>query len=231
MLALFKIENSIAIVMFFAAILSISPIQAQSRITVQTHQVGFFSLEFNGQFYDFNQTYFSLPNVVSGMHHVRLHQWVEGFGNQGTWNILYQGALQVLPMQNTVINYQPMFGAQVQYQPIIAQPPSHPSTVFPNGMHPGWLLGMDNASFQHFMQELNRISFDSNKLSYAQFAIQNNGIYVQQLTQILSRFNFDSNRLELAKFAYPFTIDRQNFFKLQSSFAFQSTFRKLMESI
>jgi hypothetical protein len=231
MLTYIQRESRIAIVILFAAILSVASAQAQAQLSVQTAQVGFYSLELNGQFHDFNQMHFTLPHVLPGMHQVRLHKWVDGIGNQGSWNLLYQGAIQVLPMQNTILNYQPMFGVQILHQPIMVLPNQHGGTVFPNGMHPGWLMGMDNASFQQFMIELNRISFDSNKLTYAQFAIRNNGIYVHQLQMILSRFNFDGNRLELAQFAYPFTIDRQNYFKLQSSFAFQSNFRKLMESL
>lgn len=231
MLRFIKKENSIAIVILFAVFLSLSPVRAQAQLTVQTNQVGFYSLELHGQFHDFNQIYFTLLRVLPGIHQVRLHKWVDNVGHQGTWSLLYQGAVQILPMQNTVLNYQPMFGVQIQHQPIIGTPNLHSGTTFPNPIHPGWLIGMDNASFQHFMNELNRIAFDSNKITYAQFAIRTNGIYVHQLQTIMSRLNFDNNRLELAQFAYMFTIDRQNYFKLQGSFAFQSNFRKLMESI
>lgn len=231
MISRIKNESRIAIVMLFAAILSLSSLQAQAQLTVQTNQVGFYSLELNGQFHDFNQMHYTLTHVLPGMHQVRLHKWVDGFGNQGTWNLLYQGAIQVLPMQNTLITYQSIVGVQIQHQPIVGMPNQNSGNIFTNGMHPGWLMGMDNPSFQHFMNELNRITFDSNKLTYAQFAIRNNGIYVHQLQTILSSMNFDGNRLELAEFAYAFTIDRQNYFKLQSSFAFQSNYRKLLESL
>jgi hypothetical protein len=54
---------------------------------------------------------------------------------------------------------------------------------------------------------------------------------VAQLKIALGRLSFDSNRLDLAKYAYPFTIDRQNYFLLQDAFSFQSNFRALMSSI
>lgn len=232
MLAFIQRESRIAIVMLFAAIFNLGISQAQSQLSVQINQAGFYSLELNGQFHDFNQMYFSLPNVMPGMYTVRLHQWIQGFGNQGNWNVIYHGQVNVLPMQNTQITYNPMYGAQIQHIPIMGIPNQPGNSPMPMPIVGNmWLMGMDAAAFQHFITELGRMSFDSNKLQYAQFAIRKNGIYVHQLQTALSKFSFDSNRLELAKYAYQFTLDRQNYFMLQSSFSFQSNFRKLMDSL
>lgn len=223
-------ESRIAIAVLFAVFFNFGILKGQAQLSVQTNQLGFYSLELNGQFHDFNQSYFTLQQIP-GMHYVRLHHWIQGVGNQGVWNVIYQGSLNLLAMQNTLLRVNPGLGVQVQYLPIQFSPTPAGTAVFPNPMQPGFMMGMDAAAFQHFLQELGRISFDSNRLNYAQFAIRKNGIFVHQLQLALSKFSFDSGRLELAKFAYPFTIDRQNYFMLQNSFTFQSNFRKLMESI
>jgi hypothetical protein len=230
MLARIKTESRIAIVMFFAAIMSFSAVRAHANLTVQTYEMGHFSLELNGQFYDFNQNMFSMPNIMPGMYNVRLHRWMPSFGNQGTWNIVYQGVVQVLAMHNTVLNYNSWTGATVQHHPVVGGPnmPHPPNPGMPIG---GFFMGMDPMAFDQFMVQLNNISFDSNKLDFAKFAIRQNGITVAQLRQVLARFSFDSNRLNVAQFAYQFTIDRHNYFMLQDAFAFQSNFRRLMEGI
>jgi hypothetical protein len=236
MLAIIKRESSIAIVMFFAAIMSFSAVRAHANLTVQTSEMGHFSLELNGQFYDFNQNMFSMPNIMPGMYNVRLHRWMPSFGNQGTWNIVYQGVVQVLAMHNTVLNYNSWTGATVQHLPMMTGPnmpyPPVPGMPSAPGMPiGGFFMGMDPLAFDQFMVQLNNISFDSNKLDFAKFAVRQNGITVAQLRQALTRFSFDSNRLNLAQFAYQFTIDRHNYFMLQDAFTFQSNFRKLMDSI
>lgn len=236
MLAIIKRESRIAIVMFFAAILSFSYARANANLTVQTSEMGHFSLELNGQFFDFNQNIFSMPNVMPGVYNVRLHRWIPSFGNQGTWNIVYQGSVHVMAMHSTILTYNAWMGTTVQHHPIVGGPnmPYPPMPGMPNapGMPiGGFFMGMDPMAFDQFIVQLNNISFDSNKLDFAKFAIRQNGITVAQLRVALGRFSFDSNRLNLARFAYQFTIDRHNYFMLQDAFSFQSNFRSLMESI
>jgi hypothetical protein len=239
MLARIKRESRIAIAVLFAAVMSFSHVKANANLTVQTSETGYFSLELNGQFYDFNQNMFSMPNLMPGVYNVRLHRWIQGFGNQGTWQIVYQGMINVMAMHNTILTYNSWSGTTVQHLPIMGGPNMpHPPMPGGPGMpnNPampigGFFMGMDPVAFDQFIVQLNNISFDSNKLDFAKFAIRQNGITVAQLRVALGRFSFDSNRLSLAKFAYQFTIDRHNYFMLQDAFTFQSNFRSLMESI
>jgi hypothetical protein len=238
MLAQIKKESRIAIVVLFAGIMSFGQVRANANLTVQTSEMGFYSLEMNGQFIDFNQNVYTLPNVMPGVHNVRLHKWVQGFGNQGNWNVVFQSLVHVLPMHNTVIMYNAWGGTTVQHHPIAGTPnmpfpnPGGPGGVGAPGMPGGgFAMGMAPMVFDQFIAQMDNMSFDSNKVEYAKFAIRQNGITVAQLKIALGRLSFDSNRLDLAKYAYPFTIDRQNYFLLQDAFSFQSNFRALMSSI
>lgn len=238
MLAKIKRESRIAIVVLFAGIMSFSQVRANANLSVQTSEMAYYSLEMNGQFFDFNQNTFTLPNVVPGVYNIRLHRWNQGFGNQGTWNVIFQSAVHVLPMHNTVIAFNSWSGAQVQHFPLVVGPnnpqpgPGGPGMPLPPGMHNGgYLMGMSPVVFDQFIAQMDNMSFDSNKVEYAKFAIRQNGITVAQLKLALGRISFDGNRLDLAKYAYQFTIDRQNYFMLQDAFSFQSNFRELMRSI
>jgi hypothetical protein len=236
MLARIKTESRIAIVMLFAVLMSFNHAKANANLTVQTTEIGHFSLELNGQFYDFNQNMFAMPNMMPGAYNVRLHRWIQGFGNQGVWQMVYQGMVHVMAMHNTILTYNAWTGTTIQHHPIMGGPnaPHPPMPGVPNtpGMPiGGFFMGMDPMAFDQFLVQLDNISFDSNKLDFAKFAIRQNGITVAQLRMALGRFSFDSNRLNLAQFAYQFTIDRHNYFMLQDAFAFQSNFRRLMQSI
>lgn len=235
MLAQIKRESRIAIVVLFVGIMSFGQVKANANLTVQTSEMGFYSLEMNGQFFDFNQNTYTLPNVMPGVHNVRIHRWIQGFGNQGSWNIVFQGVVNVMHMHNTIILYNSWSGTHVQHYPIMGGPNMpFPNQGMPgaNGMHNGgYLMGMTPVVFDQFIMQMNNMSFDSNKVEYAKFAIRQNGITVAQLKIAMGKLSFDSNRLDLAKNAYQFTIDRQNYFLLQDAFSFQSNFRALMSSI
>lgn len=235
MLAKITRESCIAIAVLFAGMMGLNHAMANANLTVQTNEIGYYSLEMNGQFHDFNQTMYTLPNVMPGMHNVRLHRWVQGFGNQGSWNIVFQGMVSVMHMHNTILTYNAWTGTHVQHHPIIQGPnmpypnPGMPGVPgMPNG---GFFMGMEPMAFEQFLLQMDNMSFDSNKLDYAKFAIRQNGITVAQLRTTLGRLSFDSNRLNLAQYAYQFTVDRQNYFMLQGAFTFESNFRKLMRSI
>lgn len=235
MLARITRESRIAIVVLFAGMMSLSNAKAAANLTVQTNEMGYYSLEMNGQFFDFNQNTYTMPNVMPGVHNVRLHRWVQGFGNQGNWNIVFQGMVNVLHMHNTLLIYNSWTGATVQHHPMMGGPnmpyPNPGMPGVPGMPNSGFFMGMEPMAFEQFLLQMDNMSFDSNKLEYAKFAIRQNGITVAQLRAALGRLSFDSNRLDLAKYAYQFTFDRQNYFMLQGAFSFESNFRKLMRSI
>ncbi len=172
MLPIILKESRVAIVILFAVFSFSVRSLAQSQLSVQMSQPGFYTVEMNGQFHYFNQLYYTVPNVWPGVHQVRLHQWVQGFANQGYWSVIYQGQVNVLPMQNVLLVHHPMNGTQIQYLPVVGLP--HPNQQNPIPVSGTWTMGMDAAAFQHFVNELGRMSFDSNRLQYAQFAIRKN---------------------------------------------------------
>jgi len=224
-----KIESRIAIVILFAAFM-IANARAQALFTVNTSQLGTYSLEFNNQFHDFNQSTHTLHNVPSGVFVTRLHQWIPtGFGNHGHWQLIHSGTVHILPMHQTIMNVNAWSGVSVQHIPIMVGPPQpFPGGGFPTG---GFFMGMDPVAFDQLLFQLDQIAFDSRKLELAQFAISHSGISVSQLKMVLRKFTFDSNRLTLSKSVYPNTIDRHNYWMLSDVFTFQSNFRELMNSL
>lgn len=234
MLAQIKKESRIAIVVLFAAILNLGNARANANLTVQISELGFYALELNGQFFDFNQNVYTLPNLNPGMYHVRLHKWIQSSENQWFWHVLFDNLVQVMHMHNTILVYSAWTGITVQHHPMMPPPvPYNPNPTPGNPGMPGYgfHFGMEPNAFSHFIGQLDQMSFDSNKVEFAKFAIRQNGITVAQLISALHKFSFDSNRLDLAMYAYEYSVDRQNYFMLQSAFTFESNFRKLIQSI
>ena len=88
----------------------------------------------------------------------------------------------------------------------------------------------------HFMsnQELNTVlyairneAFSSDKLAIARQAVLFQNVKASQVVEIGNQFSFESDRLEFAKMAYENTIDKQNYYMVNSIFHFSSSKREL----
>ena len=79
---------------------------------------------------------------------------------------------------------------------------------------------MNQNSFNQFVSILVQEHFDTNRLKMAKQAISSNMMSVNQVSIILDKFTFDRAKLEFAKLAYRSTIDKENYFLLNSKFTF-----------
>lgn len=120
--------------------------------------------------------------------------------------------------------------------PNIPQNPNYPNNnnvppVNPNYPNNNIGYGMSVQTYQGLITQIQNASFDNNKVTIAKMAIKSNSISVNQLKGVLSELSFDSNRLDVAKFAYPYCVDKNNYFLLNDSFEFSSNASDLMKSI
>lgn len=85
---------------------------------------------------------------------------------------------------------------------------------------------------QAIMNSLRNEVSNRNKLRLAEIAVQSNQRFTSgQVRRIMTTFTFDSYRLKFAKFAYPYTIDRDNYYLLSSELTFSSNKRSLLAYI
>lgn len=90
---------------------------------------------------------------------------------------------------------------------------------------------VDNASFNLFIEELKKESFDPKRQERAIAYATKANLSADQIGQILKTFTFDSYKIEVAKKAYPKCYDKQNYFIWKSAFTFESNFNELEEFI
>jgi len=101
----------------------------------------------------------------------------------------------------------------------------------PNHDNHGGNYNYGAMNFQQFMPIFKKESFDSGKLELAKNYVATNRLNAQQIAEITRNFSFDSNRLAFAKYAYPYCIDKNNYFQLKPAFQFSSSYDDLVDSI
>jgi|GEM_PF-1292699 len=80
---------------------------------------------------------------------------------------------------------------------------------------------MPESTFKALVSAVNARSFSSDKMKVAKQGAQ--CLDVTQVETIMKLFSFEDQKLEFAKFAYPKTIDKENYFMLNSVFSFSSS--------
>ena len=93
-----------------------------------------------------------------------------------------------------------------------------------NGYQPSY-APMSLPDVAALVQALRRRSFDSSRLDLAKQALSQTAIRADDFREVLRTFDFDASRTELATFAYPYIVDRQNFYRVYDAFDFESNAR------
>lgn len=81
--------------------------------------------------------------------------------------------------------------------------------------------------FEAIRSTLASESFDNTRLSTAKQIVSSNPLSAAQITEICKLFSFESNRLDFAKYAYPYCVDKNMYFLVNTSFSYDSSKREL----
>lgn len=90
---------------------------------------------------------------------------------------------------------------------------------------------MDQGDFTEFLAEINKQSFDNNKLDMANQVLENTCLNTNQVKEILQVFAFEKTKLDFAKTAYNRTTDKNRYFTLNDAFSFSSSVTELNNHI
>ncbi len=129
----------------------------------------------------------------------------------------------------TTNNGKPVQQSQVTMKPQPKpQPQIQPQPVKPAG---GCASPMNTADFQAAKQSISSKSFEDSKLTIAKQIVGANCLMTDQVKEIMLLFSFESTRLDFAKYAYKYTYDKNNYYKLNDGFKFESSIDELNEFI
>lgn len=86
---------------------------------------------------------------------------------------------------------------------------------------------MSSSNFQSALASIDKQGFDDTKLSTAKSVIKSNCMTADQVATVCRKFGFEQTKLDFAKYAYQYTYDRNNYFKVNDVFDFDSSVEEL----
>ena len=130
----------------------------------------------------------------------------------------YAAATQVfghVPNQNALLNF--IKGQQVPTEPIPVEEP--PCRVTPG-------------DYQQIKTSIQKQTFNNTRLTLAKQIIRSKQCFTtHQMIGIVRLFEFESGKLEIAKYGYDFVVDKNNYYRMNDAFEFDSSTRSLDQYI
>ena len=160
----------------------------------------------------------TVTNIPDGRHHVRvLLDDAENhtFGQQV--NINHRGLTMVINKKGSYFGWEP------------TNPLSHQELTMALNTHPTPM--MTEQDFSTALAALASESYDNTRLILAKQIVAQNLMKASQIAEICKLFSFESNRLELAKYAYSHCGEKNRYYLVNASFAYDATKRELDEFI
>jgi hypothetical protein len=91
----------------------------------------------------------------------------------------------------------------------------------------GGCAAMSTADFNAAKESIGSKSFDDSKLKVAKQVLDNNCMSSAQVKEVIGLFSFEQSKLDLAKYAYGRTTDKNNYYKINDAFTFESSITEL----
>lgn len=86
---------------------------------------------------------------------------------------------------------------------------------------------MSNNDFESALETLRNENYDNTRFKIANQIAESNFMTTMQIKQICQLFSFENNKLEFAKRAYKSCVDKNNYFKINEVFKFDSDKQQL----
>lgn len=184
-------------------------------------------------------------NLYPGRHTLQVYRLNNGWGHLYS-TIVYQGTINLTANTEsfvTVLNGLNKIqfdrieainnGDPVQEKPLVFFDPRQP--IEPAPEHHGHFqepipcgsIAMRPYDFKMLKQTIDHGSFESTRLAIFKQALAYNYFTTAQVRELMDEFWFESSKLEVAKLAYPKTVDQNNYYLVNNSFAFSSSINEL----
>lgn len=95
----------------------------------------------------------------------------------------------------------------------------------------GCTMVMDAGEFSAAKSSVSSKSFEDSRMKVAKQITENNCLSTTQVKEIMGLFSFEGSKLDYAKFAYAYTYDKNNYYKINDAFGFESSIDELQTYI
>lgn len=96
---------------------------------------------------------------------------------------------------------------------------------------PACSTGMSATSFNEAKESIDSKGMDDSKLKVAKQVLDNNCMTSAQVKEVVELFSFEQSKLDFAKYAYGRTTDKNNYYKINDTFTFESSITELNNHI
>lgn len=86
---------------------------------------------------------------------------------------------------------------------------------------------MGTTDFSSMKKSISSKSFADSKMQVAQQATKGSCLTALQIKEVMELFDYEENRLDYAKFAYAYCVDKNNYYKVNDAFKFESSIEEL----
>ena len=201
----------------FGLICFLSTPLAASTLSIRLFDNTTFNLVFDNESYNAISSNISLENVSPGKHFLKISRYRgTPYGHIfGMPRIIFEGIIHI-HSGRTVYAMIDRYGRYFIEKEIVMNPP--PVYIAPY---------MNESDFSVLKASIDRLSFESSKLTLAEQAISSNILTSGQVFEIMELFTFESSKLTFAELAYPHVYDKNKYYIVNNAFTFSSSITSL----
>jgi hypothetical protein len=185
----------------------------------------------DNQFYNRPDNRYRILDVEPGTHYLQVMT--------NSYNPYYYGPYQQvifsgyvnIPAQSKITARIDRYG---RYKVLNVVPLCNAPVVYNNPPCPApvpYYAPMSGYDFDNLRQSIDSKSFESTRMEIAKQVLSQRYVTTQQVKELMNLLTFESSKLELAKFAFGRTVDKENYFRVNDAFTFESTIHELDDYI
>jgi len=200
-----------------------------SELLLDVHGQTLFTVSLDNRFYSHPDFRYHILDIGPGNHFLQVQTGNYYFPHH---QILFSGWIQIPAASRIkarivrfgryhVQEITPLYIAApvvyVQPVPLPAPPPCH--------------MAMSDYDFDMLRNSIESKSFESTRMQIVRQVLSNRFVTARQVMELMNLMWFESSKLELAKFAFNRTVDKENYFRVNDRFSFESSIRDLDDYI
>lgn len=218
---------SFLVIFFYSLNLIAQPI-FKSSLELSMQNNSFFAVKIDNIFFPDKGRQFFMENIKPGQHYIEIFKYRK---NKGRFSqpVFISNRWINIPANAKVIAFVDDY-QQIRIREIINNF-YYTNPEINMTSHESICQYMSGNDFRDLIRTLQNVSFESSRLNIAKQAISQNKMLSGQVKELMQFMWFESSKLELAKYAFNFTIDKENYYRVNNAFQFDSSIGELNEFI
>lgn len=200
-----------------------------SELNIRLHDYAKFFISIDGKVYNNSSNSYSISGLIMGNHYIKIYKLRNNRYGGFSSRLVYSGYI-FIPKGKVIYSMIDKFNNYIILNEESLCPSETELTIFDDN-NPNYLYPMSGNDFHTLKMVILNTSFDNSKLIIAKQALAANYVTAKQVFELMKLFSFESSKLEIAKFAYDNTLDKNNYYLVNSAFSFSSSIDELNDWI